>query len=112
MTLDTDLRKIVTEYLSTKQGDDADFWSVASEIELDEYKWLAAGQLSQHLHKLETVVLKLYQRAKPRRMWASVYDDACLVLGSYAKGSDKKEAAAAERLQTLLRKFAHPDETS
>jgi hypothetical protein len=33
------------------------------------------------------------------------------VLGSYAKGSDKKGAAAAETLLMLLRTFAHPDET-
>ena len=112
MTLDTDLLKIVTEYLSKKQGDNADFWSVAAQIELDEYKRLAAGQLGQHLRKLEREFGKLYERAKPRRMWASVYDNAWLVLGSYAKGSDKKEAAAAETLLTILRTFAHPDETS
>jgi hypothetical protein len=109
--LDANLRNIVMEYLSKKQGDKADFWSVAAEIELDEYKCLAAGQLSQHLRKLESKFWELHKRAKPRRMWASVYDNACLVLGSYAKGSDKKGAAAAETLLTLLRTFAHPDET-
>ena len=42
-------------------------------------------------------------------MWASVYDNAYLVLASYAQAQGGKERLAADALLTLLRSFAHPE---
>jgi len=46
-------------------------------------------------------------------MWASVYDNASLVLGSYAgprSSASAKEKQAAKALLTMLRTFAHPED--
>ena len=124
VTLDRDMVAIVTADLDQKQGPDADFWSVAGKTELNGYKSLAGGRLGRNVRQLEREFRNLHERAKPRRMWASVYDDApVLVLGSYAnayattpsrptRGHDKNEVAAAQTLLALLRTFAHPDEAS
>jgi hypothetical protein len=52
----------------------------------------------------------LHKRVTATRMWASVYDTACLVLPSYASRATGKERAAANELLAQLRSFAHPDE--
>jgi len=52
----------------------------------------------------------LHQRVTATRMWASVYDTACLVLANYARRTTGKEKAAANELLAQLRTFAHPAE--
>jgi hypothetical protein len=52
----------------------------------------------------------LHKRVTATRMWASVYDTACLVLPNYASRAAGKERTAAEELLVQLRGFAHPNE--
>ena len=54
----------------------------------------------------------LHKRVTATRMWASVYDTACLVLPNYASRATGREKAAAYELLAQLRSFAHPDEAA
>jgi hypothetical protein len=103
--------RIVREHLKAKSKTDADFWSVAGTIELEAYQAIAARQLGARRARLERRYRDLHERAKSPRMWASVYDNAFLVLGSYARqGSpaSEKERQAAGALLKQLREYAHP----
>jgi hypothetical protein len=120
------VRIIKTSLGKKKKGPGANFWTVAAETELDVYQALAKRSLASNQRRLERAFERLRQRAKPRRLWASVYDNACLVLGQYGdvykrgparrRGKQKNKKAleqdAARELLNLLRGYAHPDQSS
>jgi hypothetical protein len=95
--------------LVAKRGD-ADFWSVVGEIELRQYDALARRRLATAFPQLEKAYKDLHGRVAATRMWASVYDTACLVFPSYADRVGGREKSAANELLARLRGYAHPDE--
>ncbi len=96
--------KIVEEALKG----DADFWTEASRIELQQYHAIAARALAREAAALERQYRHLHERATSTHMWASIYDSAWLVLTLYARRSSPRERAASEALLSLVRGFAHP----
>ena len=113
LRLDAGILDTVQKYLEAKSGVDADFWSVVGTIELEQYQAIAARRLGARRTHLERLYRDLYARAQSTRMWASVYDNASLVLGSCAgsrSSASARERQAAEALLTLLRTFAHPED--
>ncbi len=101
----------VRESLKAKSRQDADFWSLVGAIELDQWDALAKRRLKRARPALAKAYQDLYKRVKAARMWASVYDTACLVLANYAARSARPERLAAQELLVLLRSFAHPEST-
>ena len=72
-----------------------------------------AGKLARAYPQLDKAYQDLHKRVAATRMWASVYDTACLVLPSYAgRVTGGREKSAAEALLARLRGFAHPEEAS
>ena len=108
--LDREIAGALRKSLRTKSATDPDFWSVVGEIELDLYEALAGQKLSSARGKLEKANEDLHKRVASTRMWASVYDTACLVLPNYASRATGKERSAANELLAQLRRFAHPQE--
>ncbi len=106
--LDPGLAAIAGQSLEARNRSDADFWSVVGDIELRQYEALAARKLAASRTTLETDYLDLYTRLPAIRMWASVYDNACLILSNYAERVRGRERAAAAGLLASLRAFAHP----
>ena len=102
--------KILKQTLQAKSASDPEFWSVVGEIELDQYEALASRKLAPARKQLQRAYEDLHKRVTATRMWASVYDTACLVLPNYASRAGGKERQAANELLAQLRKFAHPDE--
>jgi len=105
--------KIVRTHLSAKAGADADFWSVVGNAELEQYQAIIGRKLGASRAHLERLYRDLHAHATSTRMWASVYDTAALVLGSYvgpASAASSKEREDARALLTMLRGFAHPDD--
>jgi hypothetical protein len=96
--------------LQTRSATDPDFWTVVGETELDQYEAIAARKLAPARKSLSRAYEDLHKRVTATRMWASVYDTACLVLPNYASRATGKERAAANELLAQLRSFAHPDE--
>lgn len=107
---DRDTAKIVGQSLEAKSAADPDFWSVTGEIEMEQYKALEKRRLAPARKKLDKAYDDLHKRVTATRMWASVYDTACLVLPNYANRAVAKEKAAAQELLARLRAFAHPNE--
>ena len=103
--LDRERVTVIREHLSTR---DPDFWSVVGDIELDQYEALAKRRLAAARPSLEKAYRDLQRRVRSTRMWASVYDTACLVLATYAARATGRERAAAQALLAQLRGFAHP----
>jgi hypothetical protein len=99
--------KILRASLKAK-SEDPDFWSVVGEAELDQYDALAQKKLASASTKLNRAYQDLHKRVTATRMWASVYDTACLVLPNYASRTTGKERAAANDLLAQLRTFALP----
>jgi hypothetical protein len=98
--------------LKEKDRLDQGFWSVVGQIEVKGFEALAAGKVEDALDGLEKEYEDLHRRVTATRMWASVYDTACLVLQGYADraGRRKKgERSAALALLALLRGYAHPE---
>ena len=60
--------------------------------------------------ELDKAYQDLHKRVTATRMWASVYDTACLVLPNYASRATGKERTAANELLAQLRRFAYPQE--
>lgn len=104
-SLDASLVKIVTRSL---EAGEATFWTVVGRSELDLYHALAKRRLAAARPKLEKAFKDLHRRVRSTRMWASVYDTACLTLPAYAARAAPKEKAAAEVLLAQLRGYAHP----
>jgi CHAT domain-containing protein len=98
--------------LKTKSETDPDFWSVVGEAELDQYEALAARKLARARPQLVRAYEDLHKRVAASRMWATVYDTACLVLPNYASHASAPEREAANEILARLRSFAHPDEAS
>jgi CHAT domain-containing protein len=110
--LDRETASIVRKSLEAKSADDPDFWSVVGETELDQYEALARRKLAPALRPLLRAYEDLHKRVTATRMWASVYDTACLVLPNYASRATGREQTAANELLAKLRSFAHPQETA
>jgi hypothetical protein len=106
--LDRKMLETVEDSLGARRGHDADFWSVAGEIELRQWQALARRRLASEQETLTKAYHDLHNRAKAVRMWASVYDTACLVLRGYAARASETEAKAANALLALVRDYAHP----
>jgi CHAT domain-containing protein len=109
-SLDRDVVRTLRKSLQGRSATDPDFWSVVGETELDQYEALAARKLAPARKQLSRAYEDLHKRVTATRMWASVYDTACLVLPNYARRATGKERAAAIELLAQLRSFAHPDE--
>jgi len=108
--LDRETASIVRKSLEARSAADPDFWSVVGETELDQYEALARRKLAPALRKLLRAYEDLHKRVTATRMWASVYDTACLVLPNYASRATGRERTAANELLAQLRDFAHPRE--
>jgi tetratricopeptide (TPR) repeat protein len=109
--LDRESIRILRKSLKAKSAADPDFWSVVGEAEIDQYEALAGRSLAAARRQLMKAYEDLHKRVTATRMWASVYDTACLVLPNYASRATGKERAAANELLAQLRTFAHPDES-
>ena len=109
-SLDREMATLLRKSLQARSATDPDFWSVVGETELDQYEALAARKLAPVRKQLSRAYEDLHKRVTATRMWASVYDTACLVLPNYASRATGKERAAANELLAQLRSFAHPDE--
>jgi hypothetical protein len=109
-SLDRETARIVRKSLQAKSATDPDFWSVVGETELDQYEALAGRKLAAVRGQLAKAYEDLHKRVTATRMWASVYDTACLVLPNYASRASGRERAAANELLAQLRGFAHPRE--
>jgi hypothetical protein len=109
-SLDRETVRTLRKSLQAKSTTDPDFWSVVGETELDQYEALARRKLAPAGKELEKAYEDLHKRVTATRMWASVYDTACLVLPNYASRARGKERAAANELLAQLRRFAHPKE--
>ena len=109
-SLDRDTVGMLRKSLKAKSEADPDFWSVVGEVELDQYEALVAHKLWHVRSELSRAYEDLHKRVTATRMWASVYDTACLILPNYAGRANEKEKAAAQELLAQLRSFAHPDE--
>jgi CHAT domain-containing protein len=108
-TLDRAMAAGLRKSLQARSASDPDFWSVVGETELDQYEALAARKLAPARAQLARAYEDLHKRVTATRMWASVYDTACLVLPNYAGRATGKERAAALELLAQLRSFAHPE---
>ncbi len=108
--LDRESLRILRKSLQAKSTTDPDFWSVVGEIELDQYEALARRNLAAARKQLDKAYEDLHKRVTATRMWASVYDTACLVLPNYASRATGKERAAAHELLAHLRMFAHQNQ--
>ena len=107
-SLDRAMITMLRKSLQAKSAADPDFWSVVGDIELDQYEALAGRKLNAARKRLVRAYEDLHKRVTATRMWASVYDTACLVLPNYANRATGKEKAAANELLAKLRGFAHP----
>jgi len=109
-SLDRETAGALRKSLKDKSATDPDFWSVVGETELDQYDALARKRLASTRKQLEKAYEDLHKRVTATRMWASVYDTACLVLPNYASRATGKERTAANELLAQLRRFAYPQE--
>ena len=69
---------------------------------------MAKRRLARTRPTLEKAYRDLQRRVSSTRMWAAVYDTACLVLPNYAARTKGREKVAAQELLGQLRGFAHP----
>jgi len=109
-SLDRETAGTLRKSLQEKSTTEPDFWSVVGEAELDQYEALAGRKLAAARKQLDKAYEDLHKRVTATRMWASVYDTACLVLPNYASRAAGRERAAANELLAQLRTFAHPQE--
>ncbi len=102
----TDLQAMQAS-LKRKNSTDPDFWSMVGQAEFDMLLAVQTGQLALQQSVLRTAFERLRARANAGWAWASVADQADLVLKAYEKLSkDDAEKDAAKILQKLLRGFA------
>lgn len=122
--VDREVMRTVRSSLARHSGEEADFFSVVSGIEADQYVALDSRALHTRLASLTKRYKDLHRRAKSPRKWASVYDNANLVLGLYVKsrrrggraGTSRRSARgvaaaraerqAAEQLLAMIRGFS------
>jgi hypothetical protein len=79
---------------------------VVGQTELDVFKSIAAGSLSQHVDTLIKVFGEHYARVSNERMWSSVFDNATFVLSRYGARASQSERTAADRLLGELESLA------
>lgn len=110
VVLDRALVSVVKKQLEARAGASANFWSEATAIELRQYEAIAARRLAREFPRLKARYQQLFERATSIRMWASVYDNAYLLLAGYAQHGSTRERDAAMKLLTIVRGFAHPND--
>jgi hypothetical protein len=95
----------IRESLAGRVAASPDFWSVVGQTELKMCEAVAAGKLSASRNALWEEFSEHHQRVSTPRMWASVYDNATLILRRYALDYSGAERRAAESLLEGLRGF-------
>jgi tetratricopeptide (TPR) repeat protein len=85
---------------------DPDFWAHVGLIEFDLLQALATQTLADARGALEARFATLRERVRSPRMWASVADNAGLLLGSHQARNRGAEAAAAAGLLAVLEGYA------
>jgi CHAT domain-containing protein len=103
--LDRGRVNLIRQHLADSEPE---FWSVIAAIELEQYQALAKRRLAAAGPGFEKAYRDVHRRVRSTRMWASVYDTACLVLPAYANRSTSREKTAAQALLQQLREYAHP----
>lgn len=94
--------------LARRNEDVADFWSVVSEPELDQYQAIGDHVLARFLSVIQLRYRNLHELVNAPWRWSSVFDTASLVLGGYADRVDGAERQAAAALLAQLEEYAHP----
>ena len=93
----------IRESLAGRVAASPDFWSVVGQTELKMYEAVAAGSLAAAHETLWQEFSEHHQRVSAPRMWASVYDNATLILRRYAREHTGAERKAAVTLLDALR---------
>ena len=93
----------IREALAARVAASPDFWSVVGQTELKMCEAVAAGTLSAAREALWEEFNAHHQRVSAPLMWASVYDNASLILRRYALDYSSPEREAAEALLDGLR---------
>ncbi|HLL10402.1 MAG TPA: CHAT domain-containing protein, partial [Rubrivivax sp.] len=96
----------VRRSLQTKAETDPDFWCFAGQMELDMYEAVAERRLARQAPALIGAYTELNGRVAARNYWASVADQALLVLEPYAAASRGAERDAAAALLQALQAYA------
>jgi tetratricopeptide (TPR) repeat protein len=92
--------------LQAKATADPDFWSYAGLSDLDLYEAIAAGALAERAAGVAAGYADLHSRVSSPRLWASVADQAQLVLTAYASVASASERDAALALLATLQGYA------
>ena len=93
----------IRESLAGRVAASPDFWSVVGQTELKMCEAVAAGKLSAARDALWEEFSEHHQRVSAPRMWASVCDNAALILRRHALDYTGAERKAAESLLEGLR---------
>ena len=93
----------IRESLASRVAASPDFWSVVGETELRMYEAVAAGALAKAREALWREFSEHYRRVSAPGMWASVYDNASLILRRHAREHTGAEQKAAVTLLDALR---------
>ena len=93
----------IRESLAGRVAASPDFWSVVGQTELKMYEAVAAGNLAASRDALWEEFSEHHQRVNAPDKWASVYDNASLILRRYALDHSGAERKAAEFLREGLR---------
>jgi hypothetical protein len=110
LPLDAELCSRIRESLKGKNRDDADFWSVTAELELELYQHIDRRALADHAQPLEQAYRNLHERVPSVRYWRSVYDQCEFVLSNYGRhwAKDGREGQAADQLMARLGEWIAP----
>ena len=86
----------------------ADFWSVVGQTEMAMYKAIVKGQLAEERVALERDFTNHHQKVPGQKRWATIYDNATLVLSTYRRRATTTpvESDAALALLTRLAQLA------
>lgn len=86
----------------------ADFWSVVGQTEMAMYKAIVKGELAAARADLEREFTSHHQKVAAQKRWASIYDNATLILSTYRRRLEpiSAESAAAAALLALLARLA------
>jgi len=93
----------IRESLAARVATSPDFWSVVGQTELKMYEAVAAGSLAAARAPLWREFSEHHQRVSAPGMWASVYDNASLILRRHAREHTGAEQKAAVALLDALR---------
>lgn len=98
----------IRDCLHAKIDADPDFWCHAGLNELDMYLAVAARNLAGARARLEQAYAELHGRVSGRNLWASVADQARLLLPAYGAAASDAERNAAHALLRALEAYAEP----